>query len=195
MAPKKKSKRPTINSKPAAAPAPQAKCDQPKFVGFMDALGNFFNGYFDWRGVSTRAEYWWMVLAAYIGLSIFTGSIVGLMFVGLFLLAITIPFIMLTIRRMHDIGKSGWHFYGVEIGGSLLFYILMAFAWRMKIKTTTILTNKDGMDIEAVVWQSTPASSSLTLVATILMIAVSVYLLALLLTRSKLVDNKYRQKI
>lgn len=67
--------------------------------------------YANFNGRARRSEYWWFVLANavvniiasvldnLIGITIFT-YIVGL--------ALLVPGIAVAVRRLHDIGKSGW---------------------------------------------------------------------------------------
>lgn len=69
--------------------------------------------YADFNGRAPRSEYWWFVLAyviAYIVIAI-VGGILGR--VGAFLplllaLALIVPSIAVSVRRLHDIDKSGW---------------------------------------------------------------------------------------
>ncbi len=77
--------------------------------------------YADFSGRATRAEYWWWVLATFL-VSLAIGSVetafgavlsaIGLIaftpFSTLFSLAIVLPNLAVTARRLHDIGKSGW---------------------------------------------------------------------------------------
>lgn len=84
------------------------------------AVKAFFNGYCDFKGRSTASAYWMVQLVLFlIGLAIgilaaLVGTIdavsiaVGIW--GLFTLAIILPSIALTVRRLHDTGKSGWFF-------------------------------------------------------------------------------------
>ncbi len=63
-------------------------------------------------GRSRRKEYWFFVLfniLIYIALTIVDG-VVGSspLFGGLYMLAVLIPSIAVAIRRLHDVGKSGW---------------------------------------------------------------------------------------
>ena len=74
-----------------------------------------FERYFDFKGRSSRAEYWYWVLfivLASIPLSIADYIIFGDPDAGLldplFSLATLIPGIALGIRRLHDIDRSGW---------------------------------------------------------------------------------------
>lgn len=71
-------------------------------------LGNYAN----FEGRSGRSEYWWWVLAymiAYAAVYI-VGGIVGLgrPLAAILGLALLIPNITVSVRRFHDIGKSGW---------------------------------------------------------------------------------------
>ena len=76
---------------------------------FINALKRFA----EFKGRSRRAEYWYFVLFSYIAFFII-GFISGLMGEsGIFLLGIAyiayiIPALAVAIRRMHDVGKSGW---------------------------------------------------------------------------------------
>ena len=62
-------------------------------------------------GRASRSEYWWFVLFTLIASA--AAGVLDVLFPGdllqtLFSIAIFIPGIALGIRRMHDIGKSGW---------------------------------------------------------------------------------------
>ena len=74
--------------------------------------------YADFTGRARRAEYWYFVLFNFIvsiliGLSL--GVIAGLLnvpalvyLVHLWSLAVFIPSLAVSVRRLHDIGRSGW---------------------------------------------------------------------------------------
>lgn len=83
----------------------------PKNVDIKEAIQLFFKNYVNFNGRSTRSEYWWAFLAYYVVYLVLNGigMATGLAFLALlFSLATFIPFIAVGIRRMHDIGKSGW---------------------------------------------------------------------------------------
>lgn len=74
-----------------------------------------FENYANFEGRARRKEYWMFVLAYYLIIFalIFISSLLpemigGLLF-AIFLIAIIVPTIAVTIRRMHDVGKSGWY--------------------------------------------------------------------------------------
>ena len=73
----------------------------------IDAVKDGFNRYADFSGISTRAQYWYFILAT--NLASFAGSlIVGDMAGNLISLVAVLPMIAVAVRRMHDVGKSGW---------------------------------------------------------------------------------------
>jgi uncharacterized membrane protein YhaH (DUF805 family) len=80
---------------------------------FIDAVKNH---YFDFQGRARRKAYWLFVLVSVI-ISIIlsvidglvTSNIIGIPALGLiFDLAIFLPSLGIAVRRLHDIGKSGW---------------------------------------------------------------------------------------
>lgn len=70
-------------------------------MGILEAITSFFTNYINFNGRSRRSAYWWMVLV---------GFIVGLIPIVNYIWAIAaiIPAIAIGVRRLHDIGKSGW---------------------------------------------------------------------------------------
>ena len=83
-----------------------------------------FRRWKDYSGRSTRKQFWWFILlfqlAPLLGsalgvLSALLFSFVGLPLLGLLSLAFSLAFLIfvpavipLVVRRMHDVGKSGW---------------------------------------------------------------------------------------
>ena len=66
-----------------------------------------FNRFADFSGVSTRSQYWYFVLSTTIATVIaqvafgdFGGNLVSIITL--------LPTIAVAVRRMHDVGKSGW---------------------------------------------------------------------------------------
>jgi uncharacterized membrane protein YhaH (DUF805 family) len=63
--------------------------------------------YADFSGRAPRAEYWWFYLGSTIvsfGLGIVGPAIIG----GMFSLAVFVPSLAVTVRRLHDIDRTGW---------------------------------------------------------------------------------------
>ena len=93
--------------------------NSPKDVSFIDAYKMFFTRAFDFKGRSRRKEFWYVylanmiiniVLSAFflIGLVNGSDSSAGSMVLSwIYSVICIIPNLALTIRRLHDIGKSG----------------------------------------------------------------------------------------
>ena len=82
-----------------------------KAVSFSDAISLAFKNYVNFHGRSTRAEYWWFFLFTFT-LSIVTQIIDSFSSLGVtnFIssLIVLLPSLAVGVRRLHDIGKSGW---------------------------------------------------------------------------------------
>lgn len=82
-------------------------------ISFAEAVKSCFNKYADFNGRSPRAEYWYFELfnVAVVMVLAVLGAIIGKLFMYVYyayVLAILVPSIAVSIRRMHDIGRSGW---------------------------------------------------------------------------------------
>ena len=78
-----------------------------KSLTFIEAVKICLNKYATFKGRARRSEYWWWYLAMVL-LNIivyFIGS-TGLSYIVS--LAFIIPNLAVAMRRLHDIGKSGW---------------------------------------------------------------------------------------
>ena len=78
---------------------------QDKNVGFVDALKICFSKYADFSGRARRSEFWYFYLWNFL-IIIFT--------CGIGALVLFLPFIAVTVRRLHDTGRSGW-WYGASL--------------------------------------------------------------------------------
>lgn len=109
-----------------------------------EAVASGFRRYFDFRTRSSRSEYWWwylfgiettvvaMVLDAVLGLTVFNAIIS---------LALLIPGIAIGVRRLHDVGRSGWW---ILIAFTVIGIIFPLFYW--SVLRGTQGTNKYGPD-------------------------------------------------
>lgn len=96
---------------------------------FTDSIRLFFQRYADFNGRSRRCEFWFAVLFTGIISSVLSNlgqnyvffSIVS----GIWSLAILIPTIALSVRRLHDVGKPGsWYFWNLlPIAGQIILLI------------------------------------------------------------------------
>jgi uncharacterized membrane protein YhaH (DUF805 family) len=83
---------------------------------FSESISTCLKKYADFKGRARRSEYWWFIvfqvavgfalglLAAVFGVS--EDGVNGLS--GVFGLAILLPSIAVTTRRLHDVSRSGW---------------------------------------------------------------------------------------
>ena len=79
-------------------------------MNFGEAIKSVFSKYATFSGRARRSEFWYFFL-----LNFLVGIVLSLIPVVSFLsaiwtLVILIPFLAVTVRRFHDIGKSGWWF-------------------------------------------------------------------------------------
>jgi uncharacterized membrane protein YhaH (DUF805 family) len=91
-------------------------------VSFTTAVRTCFQKYFVGRGVATRPEYWWFVLFGFLGSLVF--ALTGLEALRfLWSLALLCPGITVTVRRLHDTGRSAWWLllWITIIGGLVIF--------------------------------------------------------------------------
>ena len=80
-------------------------------MGFGEAISSGFSNYVNFSGRSARSAYWYWFLFVII-CSIITGGIdyaIGMQIINpLFSLAVLLPGLAITVRRLHDLDKSGW---------------------------------------------------------------------------------------
>ena len=83
-------------------------------MSFSDAVTTCFSKYATFSGRARRSEFWWFFLAYY-GALIVAGlldyatrsSVPG----ALVMLALILPTLAVTIRRLHDTTRSGWWYF------------------------------------------------------------------------------------
>ncbi|WP_336098512.1 DUF805 domain-containing protein [Roseovarius sp. CH_XMU1461] len=110
-------------------------------MGFKEAICTVLKEkYATFQGRASRSEFWYFMLfttlvgIACVGLGFATGgmdllegrnaSALPMIFFGLyglFYLAILIPTIAVTVRRLHDRNMSGWWYLGFIVGGMIPF--------------------------------------------------------------------------
>lgn len=82
-------------------------------VNFGEAVKLFLANYARFQGRSSRGAYWWSVLFYWLVL-LTAGTLDGTddgeagVLSGLVWLGLLLPNISVTVRRLHDTGKSGW---------------------------------------------------------------------------------------
>lgn len=92
-------------------------------IGFPEAVVLFFKNYTNFKGRSRRSEYWWAWLFTALVSSVLTAAIPDI--AGLWTVITCIPTLSLAVRRLHDIGKSGWWYliYAIPLVGGILMLI------------------------------------------------------------------------
>lgn len=103
----------------------------PQYCNIKDAVILFFKNYVNFSARSTRSEFWWWELVNLIisgVLYAITAATEISIFQSLWGLAVLIPGLALSIRRMHDIGKSGWWILTslIPIAGIFIYLYLCA---------------------------------------------------------------------
>ena len=94
-------------------------------MNFQTAIRSGFQNYANFKGRASRAEYWWWTLFALIVQIVTSGqNAIG----DLFSLAILLPSVAVTIRRLHDTNRRGWWF-ALPIDGPDKFYWGFPFAF------------------------------------------------------------------
>ena len=68
---------------------------------FGQSIKTCFSKYVTFSGRASRSEYWWFALLSFI-----VGCIPVVNFLGILLV---LPGLAVAVRRLHDIGKSGWN--------------------------------------------------------------------------------------
>lgn len=90
---------------------------------------------FDYKGISTLREFWLpfgihAAVAVVMGVLFLIGTQatnIAALVLATFLIISAVPFAALTVRRLHDVGKSGWWYFlwfGLGIGAVVLMVVL-----------------------------------------------------------------------
>ncbi len=84
-------------------------------MGPVDAVRSVLRQYATFRGRATRPEFWWWQLAIFLGsiaVSVVDEAIksaVGIQIAApVFVLALLVPTLAVSVRRLHDSGLAGW---------------------------------------------------------------------------------------
>ena len=82
-------------------------------MGFLEAVRTcLFRKYADFQGRASRAEYWWFALFSLVVPVVAFNSgprFPGLLVTGVVVMLLTaVPHLAVTVRRLHDTGRSGW---------------------------------------------------------------------------------------
>lgn len=77
------------------------------FAELINAVKDAFSRFIDFAGVSTRPQYWYYILPTAIAYAV-ASTAFGKNGQNALTLITLLPTIAVSIRKMHDVGKSGW---------------------------------------------------------------------------------------
>lgn len=82
-------------------------------MGFVEAVKTGLSKYATFKGRARRSEYWWFYLfyvlsyMAGLAVDIVIGNEVPI-FAYIIIAALLLPYLAVTVRRLHDTGRSAW---------------------------------------------------------------------------------------
>ena len=79
----------------------------PNSADLINAVKDAFSRFIDFTGVSTRPQFWYYILTTAIAYAVVNLAF-GMNGQNALTLITLLPTIAVSIRRMHDVGKSGW---------------------------------------------------------------------------------------
>ena len=91
-------------------------------MDFITAIKTCFSKYADFNGRARRSEFWYWYLFTIL-VSMFSSWIP---FASLVMLALVIPTLAASVRRLHDIGRSGWWVLLNVVPSIICFALLIA---------------------------------------------------------------------
>ena len=93
-----------------------ASTQSPTGLSILNNYTTVLKNFADFNGRARRSEYWYFFLVnvlVSISFNVIGMALGGSTFVGLlstlFTLAVLVPSVAVAVRRMHDVGKSGWY--------------------------------------------------------------------------------------
>jgi uncharacterized membrane protein YhaH (DUF805 family) len=81
-------------------------------MSFVEAVKSCFHNYATFDGRAPRSEYWFFHLFGF--LATLAGLLTGFLFLVI-VVGLLAPSLAVNVRRLHDIGKSGWFLFIVCI--------------------------------------------------------------------------------
>lgn len=134
----------------------------------FEAYGLMFRNYFNFKGRTTRAEYWLAILMNVIvtvALSLFTRQVmpdgIGEIVLGIYSLALFIPGLSMNVRRLHDVGRTGWLLvavYAIQVcaificSGSILLLVNGQIEAALRATPWGVVAGLEILDSVLVIW-------------------------------------------
>lgn len=88
-------------------------------MNFVEAIKVCFQKYVGFGGRASRSEYWWFMLFLVICNVVL--SAISQTVSGLFALATLLPWVAVSVRRLHDVNRSGFWLIAPAVGVALFF--------------------------------------------------------------------------
>ncbi len=120
-------------------------------MNIIEATSSAMSNIITWKGRASRAEFWWFYLVWLLNylmlayLSSIGGTFPFFIF-SIALLALTLALLSCTIRRLHDVGLSGWWYWvswapfvidrNDKASGKSTYLVLFGFMYAIKIFIT-----------------------------------------------------------
>ena len=110
-------------------------------MGPIESISTVFRNYVNFSGRAQRSQFWWFILFAWISSSILSyipltwNSTSNLSFIPIvgqvYSLALILPSLAVTVRRLHDTNRSGWWLLAIWIPvlGGLIIGIVIGMAF------------------------------------------------------------------
>jgi len=73
---------------------------------FVESIQTCFKKYACFTGRAARSEYWWFILFYFV--LAFVAALINQNLYGLVVLAMFLPLLAVSVRRLHDTNRSGW---------------------------------------------------------------------------------------
>jgi uncharacterized membrane protein YhaH (DUF805 family) len=86
--------------------------EMPPSMNFGEAVSSFFRNYVHFSGRASRSEFWYSYLFIFIVgivLVFVDAAVTSRILSAIWNIAILLPTLAMTARRLHDINRSGWH--------------------------------------------------------------------------------------
>lgn len=137
--------------------------------------------YCNFKGRASRSEFWWFYLFSIILSSCamplqFISQTAYFVVLGIMYLALVLPTLGVTVRRLHDIGKSGWWYIGL---------VLIGFLWSMAVGIMVGISAVTGSG------EFSPVGGLFFGVGLVVMLVYAVIMIVWLCKPSQPSDNKY----
>lgn len=92
-------------------------------MNFNQAIVSCFKNYAGFSGRASRSEFWWFTL--FQAVVLIAASIFSMTLYSVAALVMLLPSVAVSVRRLHDIGRSGWWQLLILTGP----FVLILFYW------------------------------------------------------------------